>query len=82
MNAKRIAIIVVAVTLVTLLASVNPALALVWDHQEKIQNKTGQDAYDLTKIVEFVETGAVSAAISNQLGEAKRSGGPVKWYIH
>lgn len=86
MNTKRITIIVVAVTLATLLASGNPALA--WDVQEKIQNNTGQDVYDLTKIVEFVETGVVINAIENQLGKPNisphtpSSGGPAKWIIH
>lgn len=66
MNTKRITIIVVAVTLVTLLASGNTALA-EWDVQEKCINNTGQEAHDLTKIVQG--TGIVTSAISNQLGD-------------
>lgn len=68
MNTKRITIIIVTVTLFTLLASGNPALA-TWDVQEKCFNNTGQDAYDLTKIVVMPEGGAVTSAISNQLGD-------------
>jgi len=68
MNFERIIIIVVAVTLIILSASGNPTLA-EWSVQEKIFNNTEQDAYDLTKIVEMPEGGAVTWAISNQLGD-------------
>jgi hypothetical protein len=67
MNTKKIAIFVVVVIVATLLISGKPAFA--WDVQEKVINNTGQDAYDLTKVVEGPEGDIVTKAIQNQLGD-------------